>query len=192
MTNMIKPRKRTSIEKLSILETLFKSGNYSFPLVGKKPPYISLKELGGTTFENYYIEQAQKYNKHFEAKKPDLKNYCCLYTYKLKKSIKVDPNYLTEKDKEYAMKTVIILDAIVNQKFVEVKHIKESKSIDAKKQDSLENIYNEIVGYVRAISTLSATDFEPTSIGKRKKKQEIEEAKRTLALYGDTGAITKN
>lgn len=191
MIHMIKARKRTPHEKLDILKRLAKNHDYGFELVGKKTADMTLKELGGHNLEKYYKEQAQKYNQHFDTKKPCLQNYCCLYTYMLKKNSKGDTTYLGEEDTKYAMETVITLDAIVDQKLDIVEQIKESRSLaDTEKQYALEKICSEVAGYVRAISTLSSTDFEPSSKEKKNKKLK-EDAERTIAFYEEAGAIKK-
>lgn len=173
MIHMIKAHKRSPDEKLNIFERLAKSGEYGFVLVGEKTPNVPLKELGGTTLEDYYKEQAQKYKPLFDFKMADLRNYCCLLTYKLKKYTEGDSSYIDKEDIKYAKKTVVALKTLVNQKIYTIE---------------------EVAGYVRAISTLSSTDsstdFKPFSRGRRKKK--LEDAKSTLDLYENTGAKTKH
>lgn len=192
---MIKAHKRTPNEKLEILKRLAKNHAYGFGLVGEKIPDMSLTELGGTTLENYYKEQAlaKEYKPHFEHKNPNLQNYCCLLTYKTykQKYTKNATEYLTETDKKHAMETVIILDAIVDKELDMAENIKKSKSLaDTEKQNAMEKIYMEVVGCVRAISTISSTDFEPWSKEKRNKKLK-EDAEKIIAFYDEAGAIKK-
>ncbi len=169
---MVKIFKRSAEKRLGTLKALVRNPKYITELAGEKPPYILLTELGGSALEEYYKKQAPKYSKDIGyengSNKPDLNGYCFLYVMMLKYS-KGNP-YLSKEDQKYAKETVVTLNAIVNRELDQVEAIKKSDRLQEKKEKELEEIYKKVVGYVRAISTLSSTDYKPYSSGRRKKK----------------------
>ncbi|MFH1127011.1 MAG: hypothetical protein ABIG84_04375 [archaeon] len=188
MVKMIKLPKRSPKEKLEILKGLARNAKYGFELVGKKVPVLPLEELGVEGLNKYYHEQAEEYS--LNSKKPYLQDYCCLFTYKLRKFSEGHTKYLNQEDVRYAMETVVALDALVSQKIGSIGGSPSGKSGNQQDVEDLENICSEVAGYVRAISTLSSTDFEPCS--KKNNNEELkEEAERIIALYREAGAIRK-
>ncbi len=191
---MIKPGKRSHshiLERLKRIREKYKE--YHFELAAVQPPKMLLKDMEVEGLEAHYLSQMKKHPSL--PKDPNLQNYCCLFVRMLRKLSEGDENAVCKADIDYALKTIIALDAKVKiltgivEGIINPKPPTETpKALTEEEEEAANKMFNGIRALVRAMNTLSTDAFTPWTQRKADERL-IQQARSIIAQYKGLGFI---